>query len=164
MKGTSSRKLAVEVLTSVEVDKAFANLALSAGFKRKSLTERDRAFVTALVQGVLRHRDQLDAQIAARSSQPLAKMQPPVRNLLRIAFFQLGYMDDMPQSAVLNTAIEIAKSLGHPGVAKFVTGVLRGHLRSSKARRRQPCAGTPANRLSSQRANLAPGMSRQALE
>jgi 16S rRNA (cytosine967-C5)-methyltransferase len=132
MKGTASRKLAVEVLTSVEVDKAYANLALSAAFKRKSLPERDRAFVTALVQGVLRHRDQLDAQIALRSSQPLAKMKPPVRNLLRVAFFQLQYMPDIPPSAVLNTAAEIGKTVGHAGIAKFITGVLRGQLRDSE--------------------------------
>src|SRR5262249_20421490 len=45
MKGVPARKLAVEVLTTVEIDKAYANLALSAAFNRKSLPERDRAFV-----------------------------------------------------------------------------------------------------------------------
>src|SRR5437764_1369025 len=106
-RGLASRKLAVEVLTAVEVDKAYANIALSSAFKRKTLSERDRAFVTALVQGVLRHRDELDAEIAGRSSQPLNKITPPVRNVLRIGFFQLKYMKDIPAAAVVNTATEV---------------------------------------------------------
>jgi 16S rRNA (cytosine967-C5)-methyltransferase len=129
MRGLPARKLAVEVLTSVEVDKAYANLALASAFKRKSLPERDRAFVMALVQGVLRHRDELDAEITKLATQPLAKMSSPVKNVLRVAFFQLKYMDDIPPSAVLNTATELGKSVGHPGVAKFITGVLRSYLR-----------------------------------
>jgi 16S rRNA (cytosine967-C5)-methyltransferase len=133
MKGLSSRKLAVEVLTKVEVDGAFANLALSSAFKRKSLPERDRAFVTALVQGVLRHRDELDADIAGVASQPLKKMTPVVRNLLRVAVFQLKYMSDIPPSAVLDTAIEIGKTTAHAGIGKFVSGVLRAYLRDGQS-------------------------------
>jgi 16S rRNA (cytosine967-C5)-methyltransferase len=134
MKGLASRKLAVEVLTAVEVDKAYANIALSSAFKRKTLSERDRAFVTALVQGVLRHRDELDADIGKRSSQPLNKITPPVRNVLRMAFFQLKYMPDIPAAAVVNTATEVGKTVGHAGIGKFVTGVLRGYVRERETK------------------------------
>lgn len=129
MKGVAARKLAVDVLVRVEREKAFANLALSSAFDQQNLSERDRAFATALVQGVLRHRDELDAVIASSSSQALTKMPARLKNILRVAIFQLRYMDDIPQSAVVNTATEIAKTTGHAGLAKFVTGVLRGHLR-----------------------------------
>jgi 16S rRNA (cytosine967-C5)-methyltransferase len=129
MKGLASRKLAVEVLTKVEVDKAYANLALSSAFKRQALSERDRAFVTALVQGVLRHREELDEQISLCSSQPINKMVPPVRNLLRVALFQLRYMEDIPARAVLNSACDLGKVIGHKGIPGFINGVLRGYLR-----------------------------------
>jgi 16S rRNA (cytosine967-C5)-methyltransferase len=131
MKGLASRKLAVEVLTKVEVDKAYANLALSSAFKRQALPERDRAFVTALVQGVLRHREELDEQIALCSSQPINKMVPPVRNLLRVALFQLRYMEDIPARAVVNSACDLGKVVGHKGIPGFINGVLRGYLRKT---------------------------------
>lgn len=129
MKGLASRKLAVEVLTKVEVDKAYANLALSSAFRRQTLAERDRAFVTALVQGVLRHREELDEQIARCSSQPLNKMVPPVRNLLRVAIFQLRFMQDIPPRAVLDSAADLGRLIGHKGIPGFINGVLRGYLR-----------------------------------
>lgn len=134
MKGVAARKLAVDILVKVEVEKAFANVALSNAFdklQKAALSERDRAFTTFLVQGVLRHRDELDTDIKAISREPLAKMTPAVRNLLRVAIFQLKFANDIPQSAVLNTAIEIGKKLGHEGIGRFVTGVLRNYLRKN---------------------------------
>lgn len=131
LKGVAARKLAVEILAKVEKDKAFANLALSSSFAKQSMSERDRAFTTALVQGVLRHRDELDGIISELSTQPLNKMPPALRNNLRVAVFQLRHMSDIPSSAVLNTATEIGKTLGHAGIGKFVTGVLRAHLRQT---------------------------------
>jgi 16S rRNA (cytosine967-C5)-methyltransferase len=130
MKGIAARRMAVDVLVKVEIDKAYANIALSSAFEKQTLQERDRAFTTFLVQGVLRHREELDKDLAALSKQPLAKLTPPVRNLLRIAVFQLKYAEDIPQSAVLNTATEIGKQVGHQGIGRFVTGVLRTFLRN----------------------------------
>jgi 16S rRNA (cytosine967-C5)-methyltransferase len=105
LKGVAARQLAVEVLSKVETEKAFANLALSAAFGKQNLSERDRAFATALVQGVLRHREELDEVIKKLSTQPFGKMPAKLKNTLRIALYQLRYMQDIPESAVLNTAI-----------------------------------------------------------
>jgi len=144
LKGVASRTLAVEVLGKVETDKAFANLALAAAFKKQSLSERDRAFATALVQGVLRHRDQLDEVIAAHSTQPLNKMEVALRNNLRVAIFQLTHMTDIPPSAVVNTATEIGKAIGrHIGISKFVAGLLRGYLRNRDTKQLEPASDAP---------------------
>ncbi|MBC8000303.1 MAG: 16S rRNA (cytosine(967)-C(5))-methyltransferase RsmB, partial [Leptolyngbya sp.] len=131
--GMASRKLALEVLIKIEKDSAYANLALSAGFeRRKSLNERDRAFVTALVQGVVRNLSLLDHQIAAVSKEPLAKMPAVLRNILRMAIYQLDHMSETPQRAVLDTSAKLARSLGHEGMVRFTNGVLRGYLRKKE--------------------------------
>ncbi|MBI4534364.1 MAG: 16S rRNA (cytosine(967)-C(5))-methyltransferase RsmB [Candidatus Melainabacteria bacterium] len=132
-KGLASRLLALEVLIKVEKEGAFANLALAAGFKRKSLSEKDRSFVTALVQGVLRHRSAIDERIARLSTQPLAKMPTSLRNILRLGLFQLEQMCDMPQAAVVDTCNELARATGHVGLVKFVNGVLRAYVRRKQA-------------------------------
>lgn len=128
--GILSRQIALEILLAVERDAAYANLSLNAAFKRNELSERDRAFVTALVQGVLRNRMHLDEQIALLSKEPLSKLAPSLLNVLRLAIFQLENMADIPASAVLNTSNELAKSSGHKGHAKFANGVLRSFLRN----------------------------------
>jgi 16S rRNA (cytosine967-C5)-methyltransferase len=131
VKGVVARQLAVEVLAKVETEKSFAKPVLHAAFDKKQMSDRDRAFCTALVQGVLKHRDELDSVIKNLSSQPMNKMPVKLKNNLRVAIYQLRYMDDIPPAAVLNTATEIGKSTGHAGIGKFVSGVLRGYLRQA---------------------------------
>jgi 16S rRNA (cytosine967-C5)-methyltransferase len=127
--GLASRKLAVEILIRVESEGAYANLALASGFNRKQLSERDRAFVTALVQGVLRHRLKLDEWIARISTQKLEKMPVFLRNALRISLFQLVHMSDIRESAVVDTCVKLVRSHGHEGQVKFANALLRNFLR-----------------------------------
>jgi 16S rRNA (cytosine967-C5)-methyltransferase len=128
-KGVAARQIAVEVLAKVETEKSFAKLALTAAFEKRNMSERDRAFATALVQGVLRHRQELDNAIKSVSKQPMHKMPAKLRNNLRVAVFQLKYMRDIPSAAVLSTATEIGKTTGHVGIGKFVSGVLNAYVR-----------------------------------
>jgi len=126
--GIASRRLALEVLIQVEKEGAYANLALANAFKRKTIKERDRAFATALVQGVLRHRSAIDDCLAKISREPLAKMPPTLRNVLRLGIYQLEYMPDIPAPAVLDTSNNLARATGHAGHAKYANAVLRAHL------------------------------------
>lgn len=132
MKGLASRRVAVEILLKVEQDGAFANKASSAAFENKSLNERDRALITYIVQGTLRHKTELDEELSKFSKIKLNKLSLPILLILRSALFQLIHMDDMPPSAVVNTAVEIARKMGHEGSAKFVNGVLRAFERAKK--------------------------------
>lgn len=140
--GLASRQTAFEALVALERGGAFANVALANAFKKHQLSERDRAFVTAIVQGVTRNRSQLDENIDALSQRPGNKIDPSVRTILRIGAFQLLYMSNIPQQAVLNTATELAKKNGHAGVGKFTNGLLRNLARKLAANREQQ---TPEN-------------------
>jgi 16S rRNA (cytosine967-C5)-methyltransferase len=53
------------------------------------------------------------------------RIDPPVLNVLRVAVFQLAFMDRIPASAAVNTAVEITKSAAKPWAAAFVNAVLR---------------------------------------
>lgn len=129
-KGLDSRRAAVEVLLKVDAEGAFATAAMDGAFKQRQLSERDRAFVTALVQGVLRNRETLDERIRALSSNPIEKTPKAILNILRVGLFQLEHMDGVPDSAVVNTSTELARMLGHAGTAKFTNAILRSHLRT----------------------------------
>ncbi|MCT3299965.1 16S rRNA (cytosine(967)-C(5))-methyltransferase RsmB [Lactiplantibacillus pentosus] len=58
------------------------------------------------------------------------QLDPWVRELLLSALYQWQYLDKIPQRAVFNETIEIAKVKGHPGIRRFVTGVLHQMDRS----------------------------------
>ena len=72
-KGVESRKQALEVLQKIESDNAYANLALSKALNDSQLSKRDKAFVTCLVQGVVRNKNLIDSRIDLVSKRPTKK-------------------------------------------------------------------------------------------
>ncbi|MFO7173163.1 MAG: 16S rRNA (cytosine(967)-C(5))-methyltransferase RsmB [Bacillota bacterium] len=122
-----AREVALRALVRIEVDGAYANLALDQALSRWALPDpRDRALATELVYGVTRRRGTLDWALGQVASRPLADLTPWIRNILRQGAYQLLYLDRIPASAVIHEAVELAKRYGHPGVAGFVNAVLRG--------------------------------------
>lgn len=99
----------------------------------KTFSRRDRAFINALVYGVMRRRAELDRIINHFSRTRLSKIDPPILNLLRLSVYQIRFMDRIPVSAAVNTAVEMAKtvSAGH-WVVRFVNGLLRNTAREAE--------------------------------
>jgi len=96
------------------------------------LTRRDRALFNQLVYGVLRWRLRLDAVITAHADRPLNHISPTVRNILRLGLFQIQFMDRIPASAAVNTAVDLAKTGSAIKASGFINAVLRGVLRDPK--------------------------------
>lgn len=93
------------------------------------LSRRDRALFNQLVYGVLRWRLRLDAVVAAYANRPLKKIAPTVLNILRMALFQILFMDRIPASAAVNTSVNLARASNASKAAGFVNAVLRNALR-----------------------------------
>lgn len=82
------------------------------------------AFADALVDGVLAHRDSLDAAIDSRSDNwRLSRMAATDRTVLRIAAFELVHTDT-PPAVVADEAIELARRYGGEQSPRFVAGIL----------------------------------------
>jgi len=97
--------------------------------KDAGLDERDRAFGVHLVQGVLRWRVRLDWIIQQRVHFPFRKIAPSTLNILRLALYQIYFMDRVPDRAAVDEAVKQAGSRGSRHVAGFVNGMLRGICR-----------------------------------
>jgi 16S rRNA (cytosine967-C5)-methyltransferase len=94
-----------------------------------SLHGEDRALSTELVYGVLRHQGYLDAWIARFATPPLDRLPPKILIALRLALYQILFLERIPSSAAVNTAVQWVKhDLGH-GPAGLVNAVLREALR-----------------------------------
>jgi 16S rRNA (cytosine967-C5)-methyltransferase len=99
------------------------------------LTQRDRAFLNHLVQGVFRWRLRLDWIIEQNSHFPLRKIDLPILNVLRIALYQIFFMDRVPESAAVNEAVGQAKRVGPRHIVSFVNGLLRNVCRNKEEQR-----------------------------
>ena len=89
------------------------------------LDDRDRRLLRELVFGTLRWLRRLDQIIVSAASRPLDKIDPPLHSLLRLAVYQLLYLDRIPPHAAVNEAVEEAGRRTHRGGAAFVNAVLR---------------------------------------
>ena len=103
------RELAMRVLQKVHAEGAYANVALAETLREMQLTERDRRFLTELVYGVVKAGDTLDYMVG-RYVADIRKTQPAIRELLRLGFYQIFFMNKVPASAACNTAVELAKN------------------------------------------------------
>lgn len=126
------RKAATEILVKVETRKAYSDVLLDSVLSSSGLSHRDRALLTQLTYGTLRWRGRIDARLSQLLRRPLASAEPFLRNLLRIAVYQLTFLDAVPDYAAVNTAVDLAKLHGGGHAAGFVNGVLRSYLRQEQ--------------------------------
>ena len=127
------RKTALDVLNTLDK----GNLTLDSILETITNDEtaesrRDRALLQALVYGVLRWRKRLDYVINHFSRTRIDKIRPEVLNILRLALFQIIYLDRIPNSAAVNTAVELAKKSRAPWVTGYVNALLRKAARESQ--------------------------------
>ena len=100
------------------------------GVHRAGLSETAGRFAWELVEGVLAHRRELDAEIERLAPEwPVSQLAPIDRNILRIALFELRHQPDTPAAAVIDEAVELAKDFGGDASPKFVNGVLASAVR-----------------------------------
>ncbi len=132
---SSARAVAARVLERVEAHAAFPDLLLDAERARAALVPRDAALATELVYGTLRWQRYLDWIVAPHSKRALDSLDARVRVLLRLAAYQLVFLERVPPFAVVNDAVTLAASA--PGVGAFVNAVLRSFTRRG-LREREP--------------------------
>jgi 16S rRNA (cytosine967-C5)-methyltransferase len=94
------------------------------------LEKQERAFLTRLVEGTIERTVELDYILDIYSGVKVKKMKPLIRNLLRMSVYQLRHMDSVPDSAVCNEAVKLAKKRGFSKLSGFVNGVLRNIVRN----------------------------------
>jgi N utilization substance protein B len=94
------------------------------------LQEGARLFATELVSGVLRHRAEIDARIAACARNwRVDRMAAVDRNILRLATYELAFTGT-PPAVALDEAVELARDFGSERSPAFVNGVLDAVARS----------------------------------
>ncbi len=129
----SARETAVLTLAACEKQGAWSDGYLKRAIREQGLDRRDGALATRLCYGVLQNKLLLDWRLAQVCSMRLEKLDVKVLCGLRVAAYQLLFLDKIPPSAAVNEAVEMAKRHSrNPRAAGLVNGVLRTLLRQGK--------------------------------
>jgi 16S rRNA (cytosine967-C5)-methyltransferase len=126
-----ARECAYRVMRRVTEDDAFADRAFNGEAERYELTPRDRAFAQQLLYGTLQRRATLDYVLTALSARPVASIDPPLRDTLRLGLFQLLFLGGVPDHAAVEQTVELAK-LERGGGHRFANAVMRRATREAE--------------------------------
>ena len=123
----TARNLALKVLEDVFINQAYSNIALNKHLKGSQLSATDKGLVTELVYGTVARKLTLEWYLS-HFIEDRDKLDNWLYVLLLMSIYQLQYLDKVPDHAVVNEAVELAK-LRKKGNEKLVNAVLRRILR-----------------------------------
>jgi 16S rRNA (cytosine967-C5)-methyltransferase len=109
--------------------------------------DRDRGLLRELVMGTLRWLRRIDDVIAQASHRGFEQIEPALRAPLRVAAYQILFLDRVPAHAAVHEAVEQAHSQTHRGGASFVNAVLRRIARAPRPSSWPVAEGDPVRRL-----------------
>ena len=117
------RFLAYKVLSKIERDKAYSNIAVDAVLNQNEVSSAP--FVCALVYGVIERKITLDYFLSKLLTQPIKKLNPQVLTILRMGVYQIKYMDKVPVSAAVNESVKLSKKVKCGFASGLINSVLR---------------------------------------
>ena len=123
----TARNLALAVLEDVLVNQAYSNIALNKHLKGSQLSVADKGLVTEIVYGTVARKLTLEWYLS-HFIQDRDKLDNWLYVLLLMSVYQVRFLDKVPDHAVVNEAVELAKAR-KKGSEKLVNAVLRRILR-----------------------------------
>jgi N utilization substance protein B len=120
-----ARAIALQALYEVDSAARPAGTVVERLLAESKLSEANSAFVRELVDGTIRHRDEIDLSVRKFApAWPVEQIAMIDRNILRLAIFEILFDNKVPVSVAVSEAVELAKTFGSESSAKFVNGVL----------------------------------------
>ncbi|NLM41782.1 MAG: transcription antitermination factor NusB [Firmicutes bacterium] len=120
-----ARQVAFQTLFQIDLAKSDVETALRQRLEDAELDAENEEYVKTVVRGVIQQRPALDAQISAVSKGwQVHRLGYVDRSILRLAIYEIVFMDDIPVRVAVNEAVELAKEFGDEESPKFVNGLL----------------------------------------
>ena len=136
-------KTVEELLQERLTSEAFAELAEEDSLYAEAPNAKQVAYITRLVTGVNEHAAELDGYIAKYAKNWKFSRIPLVASaIMRVAMYEILYMQDIPNGAAINEAVEIAKKYEDEKVVSFINGILGAFVRAEFPEQGQPKAAS----------------------
>lgn len=127
------RGLAVKILNRVERTDAYLERLLDNEMRNSELKGPDKALLYEIVHGVVRWMGRLDWILNGFYKGTFSKAIPNLKNGLRVALYQILFLDRVPDYAAVNDAVEFVKKLQGQKPADLTNAILRNIIRSKNA-------------------------------
>ncbi|MBI3004935.1 MAG: 16S rRNA (cytosine(967)-C(5))-methyltransferase RsmB [Ignavibacteriales bacterium] len=124
------RGISVKILNRVERSDAYLDKLLDAELRSEDMNELDKGLMNEIVTGVVRWKMKLDWVLIGFFHGNFTKAETNIKNALRVALYQILFLDKVPHSAVVNEAVEFIKRLRGQKVGDLVNAILRNILRN----------------------------------
>lgn len=118
------RNTILDLLLRIEEDSGYSNLLINHELKTRNIAPKDQGLLTEIVYGTIERKLTLDYYLEPFIDTS-RKLEGWVRMILRMSVYQMEFLDRVPDYAIINEAVEIAKERGHEGIGSFVNGILR---------------------------------------
>lgn len=119
-----------ELLEEAMTRKTFAQIGEEEPLYEEYPNETQRGYISALLKGIYQHAPELDEYISKYSiGWNFARLNRVIVAIMRVCMYEVLYMQDIPNSAAINEAVELTKHYEEPEVVSFVNGILGSFVR-----------------------------------
>lgn len=126
----TARYHAVKLLNRYDRSDSYIDKLLSHELRNESLSSQDKALMTEIINGVIRWRAKLDWVLTGFYHGDYQKCLNLVKNAMRIAVYQIMFLNRIPIPAAIYESVEIVKIIQGDKTAAIVNGVLRNIARN----------------------------------
>jgi 16S rRNA (cytosine967-C5)-methyltransferase len=124
----TARKFALKILKRVDQG-AYVDKILESHLSQSGLSDTDKTLVKKLVLGVTKWRERLDWILKSYLTRGPEKLNPWIKNVLRLGVYQIIFLDRIPPWAVVDEAVKLAEQYGNRGTKGLINAVLRRVVR-----------------------------------
>lgn len=129
----AAEELAENVLDSFFDEEHYASLAEENSLYSEYPDTRQMNYIRTVVRLIFEHRPELDAYIEKYArGWKASRISKTAGALMRCAMCEILYMEDIPDAAAINEAVELAKKYENEDVVAFINGVLGSFVRGEK--------------------------------
>ncbi len=125
-KRTKARECALTILYQIEITREpFRELIRNHWQTQEDADKSVKDFTMRLVEGTIANLKQIDKTITSCATNwELKRMAVIDRNILRMAAFEIIFLDDIPVKVAINEAVDLAKKFGDVDSGRFVNGIV----------------------------------------
>lgn len=126
MKLDFAREISLKILYKIDAENAYSNLILDDYLNkyRERLSVKDINLISEIIYGVTTWKLTIDTIIQKYSKIKLSKISKWILNILRMAIYQIIFLNKIPKSAAVNESVNLSKKYGSKSVG-FVNAILR---------------------------------------
>lgn len=131
MTKSNVREVVLDILLELSKENEYSSILIAAVLEKYDyLDSREKGFIKRVSEGTIERRLQTDYVLEQFSRVSVRRMKPLIRELLRMSVYQLLFMENIPDAAVCNEAVKLAKKRGFQSLQGYVNGVLRAVARA----------------------------------